>query len=199
MDRRRFATAIAAIDAANAEDPARLVVRGERRPKELAHAELVTEWVARLRPDAPETLLLAARAHHIRRWLSPRSSYPEGRAGYLRWRRDLSQRQAADVGRLLDEAGYDELTIQRVQDIVRKRNLSSDPDVQALEDAMCLVFLETQCDDLAARLDRPHMVDVLRKTMGKMSRDGIAMVGEVALSAQARALVAEASTLTSTA
>jgi hypothetical protein len=124
--------------------------------------------------------------------LSPRSSYPDGRAGYLRWRRDLSQRQAADVGRLLDEAGYDELTIERVQDLVRKRNLASDPDAQALEDAMCLVFLETQCDDLAARLDRAHMIDVLRKSMGKMSPVGLAMVGEVPLSAAAEGLVAEA-------
>jgi hypothetical protein len=193
MDRERFARAIASIDAANAEDPVRLVVRGELRPKELAHAELVTEWVVRLRPDPPEALLLAGRAHHIRRWVSPRSSYPDGRAGYLRWRRDLSQRQAADVGRILDEAGYDELTIERVQDIVRKRNLAGDPDVQALEDAMCLVFLETQFDDLAARLDRAHMVDVLRKTMGKMSPGGIAMVDRIPLSAAAEELVAEAS------
>jgi len=189
----RFDRAIAAIDAANRDDPNRILVRGEIRPKELAHAELVTEWVGRLRPDPSEALLLAARAHHIRRWSSLRASYPEGRAGYLRWRRDLSQRQAADVGALLDEAGYDEPTIERVQAIMRKRDLASDPDVQALEDAMCLVFLETQCDDLASRLDRPHMVEILRKSMGKMSPDGIAMVAHVSLSAEAQGLVAEAS------
>jgi hypothetical protein len=189
----RFARALAAIDAANGDDPNRILVRGQLRPKELAHAELVTEWVRRLRPDPSEALLLAARAHHFRRWTSPRASYPEGRAGYLRWRRDLSQRQAADVGALLDGAGYDELTTERVQAIMRKRDLASDPDVQALEDALCLVFLETQCDDLASRLDRPHMVEVLRKSIGKMSPGGIAMVAEVPLSAEAQGLVAEAS------
>jgi hypothetical protein len=189
----RFARAIAAIDTANQHDPNQILVRGQMRPKELAHAELVTEWVGRLRPEPSEALLLAARAHHLRRWTSLRTSYPEGRAGYLRWRRDLSQRQAADVGELLDQAGYDELTIERVQAIMRKRDLASDPDVQALEDAMCLVFLETQCDDLASRLDRPHMVEILRKSMGKMSPDGIAMVSDVALSAAAQGLVAEAS------
>jgi hypothetical protein len=188
----RLVGAIAAIDAANQDDPNRISVRGEMRPKELAHAELVTEWVKRLRPDPSEALLLAARAHHLRRWTSVRTSYPEGRAGYLRWRRDQSQRQAADVGALLDEAGYDELTIERVQAIMRKRDLSSDPDVQALEDAMCLVFLETQCDELASRLDRPHMVEVLRKSMAKMSAEGIAMVAQVPLSAEVSDLVAEA-------
>jgi hypothetical protein len=57
---------------------------------------------------------------------------------------------------------------------------------------MCLVFLETQCDDLAARLDRAHMVDVLRKSVGKMSPMGVAMVSEVPLSPTAGRLVAEA-------
>jgi hypothetical protein len=189
----RFAKAIKAIDAANAEDPTRVTVRGQVRPKELAHAELITEWITRLRPDASEALLLAARAHHIQRWVSPRSTYPDGRAGYLRWRRDLSLRQAEAVGRLLTDASYDELTIERVQTIVRKHNLASDPDVQALEDAICLVFLETQCDDLAARLTRDRMVEVVRKTMAKMSPEGIALVAEVALSEDAKALIAEAS------
>ena len=36
-------------------------VRGERRPKELAHAVLMTEWVQALDPDADEAQLLAAR------------------------------------------------------------------------------------------------------------------------------------------
>jgi hypothetical protein len=192
MGSDRFARAIAAIDAANRDDPNQITVGGELRPKELAHSELVTGWVSRLRPNPSEALLLAARAHHLRRWTSLRTSYPEGRAGYLRWRRDQSQRQAAAVGALLDEAGYDELTIDRVQAIMRKRDLSSDPDVQALEDAMCLVFLETQCDELASRLDRAHMVEVLRKSMGKMSRGGIGMVAEASLSDGTRDLVAEA-------
>ena len=81
-----------------------------------------------------------------------------------------------------------------VQAIMRKRDLASDPDVQALEDAMCLVFLETQCDDLASRLDRDHMVDILRKSMGKMTPGGIGMVSQVPLSAGARDLLAEAAT-----
>ncbi|MBV8560865.1 MAG: DUF4202 family protein, partial [Acidimicrobiia bacterium] len=64
-DEARFDRSIAAIDAANAEDPVRVTVAGEERPKELAHAELATAWVTRLRPDASEELLLAARAHHL--------------------------------------------------------------------------------------------------------------------------------------
>jgi hypothetical protein len=168
----RFERAVAAIDAANAGDPHRIVVRGVERPKELAHAELVTEWVRRLRPDASEELLLAARAHHVRRWEIPRDSYPEGRSGYLRWRRALQARHAQVAGEILDAAGYTPDEIARVQSIVLKRNLAHDADVQALEDALCLVFLETQFDALAARLEPDKMDEVVEKTLVKMSDDG---------------------------
>jgi hypothetical protein len=169
MQQERLRRAVVAIDAANAADPNRIVVGGAVRPKELAHAELVTEWVHRLRPGASEALLLAARAHHLRRWTVPRSSYPDGRAGYLRWRRDLHERHAQETGHILEGAGYDEAEVARVGDIVRKRNLKSDPEVQALEDALCLVFLQTQLHELASRLDRDKMVEVVRKTLAKMS------------------------------
>ncbi len=43
--------------------PHRIAVRGASRPKEFAHAELVTEWVQKLRPKASEAHLLGARAH----------------------------------------------------------------------------------------------------------------------------------------
>ena len=185
----RFAQAVAAIDAANASDPNTIEVAGRRRPKELAHAELVSGWVARLRPEASEPLLLAARAHHVRRWQSPRSSYPDGRSGYLRWRRDLGRRQADDVGRILADVGYPPETVERVQAIVRKQHLDDDPEVQTLEDAMCLVFLETQFDDLAARLDQDHMVEVLRKTMRKMSDAALAQVPSLPLSETGLALI----------
>src|SRR6266540_2353782 len=179
----RFARAIEAIDAANADDPNRLVVRGVQRPKELAHAELVTEWLQKLDPDASEALLLAGRAHHIKRWTIPRSSYPEGRSGYLRWRRALHEVHA--------DVGYDSAVVDRVRDLVRKRGLGRDPDAQAIEDALCLVFIETQLLDLAARLDHDKVVDVVAKTMRKMSDRGIELAGTIDLPAPAKELLTE--------
>jgi hypothetical protein len=195
VDDDRFRRAIEAIDVANADDPNTLDVRGERRPKELAHAELVTDWVRRLRPSAGEELLLAARAHHLRRWAVPRSDYPQGRPGYLQWRRDLHSRHADDVGRLLSEAGYDEPTITRVQALVAKRDqpargVSDDPDARALEDALCLVFIETQFRALADQFDDDEkMIDVVRKTLRKMSPQGIAAASKLPLAERDRALI----------
>jgi len=192
VDGDRLSRAIAAIDAANADDPSRVVVRGRERPKELAHAELVSEWVSRLSPAPSEALLVAARAHHVRRWAIPRDSYPQGRAGYLRWRRALHDLHADTVGRILGDVGYDDATVRRVQDLVRKRGLGRDAEVQVLEDALCLVFVETQLHDLAARLDADKMVDVARKTLVKMSPDAIALVGEIDLADEDRALLQRA-------
>jgi hypothetical protein len=188
----RFERAIRRIDEANAADPAVLVVNGEPRPKELAHAEMVTEWVRRLRPEAGEALLLAARAHHIKRWHSQRSSYPKGRKGYLRWRSGLHEFHAREAGAILEECGYDADTIARVQQIIRKHGLGRDPDVQALEDALCLVFLDTQLSAVIEALPEETMADVARKTWRKMSPAAREQALALDLRPAGRGLVAKA-------
>jgi len=188
----RLVRALAAIDAANAGDPQQIVVRGRGRPKELAHAELVSEWIRTLEPDAGEALQLAARAHHLRRWEIPRSSYPEGRRGYHRWRNALHAHHAEQVGRILEAEGYPEALTGRVQELVTKRGLGSDPEVQVLEDALCLVFLETQLGEIAGRLAPEKLQDVLRKTLAKMSPRGIAEARRLPLDPDAAALIERA-------
>jgi hypothetical protein len=191
-DSDRFARAIAAIDAGNAEDPNVISVRGRTGPKEIVHAELVTEWVERLRPGASEPLLLAARGHHFRRWTVPRATAPAGRAGYLKWRKSLQQQHARDLGAILANAGYDDATVTRVQSIVRKEQLATDAEVQALEDALCLVFLETQLTDVAARLDPETLRRVVVRTAKKMSAEGVAAIEEVPLSDHEGAILTSA-------
>ena len=172
--------AFAAIDAENADDPV---------GKELDHAERAVRWVRTLRPDAPDELLLAARGHHVRRWEIPRSSEPEGRAGYLRWKRRLQQHHADVLGRVLEGRGFD---VERVQAIVQKERLRTDPDVQTLEDALALVFLETQLAELNEKLDDDHMVDVLAKTLRKMTPDGRAAAASLTYDAHGASLVQRA-------
>ena len=195
MNEERLAAALAAIDAANTADTNRITIRGVEQPKELGHAALVTEWVQRLTPEPSEALLLAARAHHLRRWTIPRASYPLGRSGYLRWRKELHEQHARDVADILAGVGYDDTEIARVQDLVRKHRLGKDPEVQVLEDALCLVFVETQFHDLAARTDDEKMVDVVAKTLKKMSPAAIKLAVELELSPEDSALLARAAAL----
>jgi hypothetical protein len=190
----RFEQAIEAIDAANADDPHTIEVRGEVRPKELAHAALMTEWLARLDPNADEAQRLAARAHHLRRWTLPRASYPDGRAAYLRWRTALKKQHAEEVAAILADVGYDDATIARVQRIIRKEGLGTDPAVQTHEDALCLVFLETQLASTVDDLGDERMLDVIRKTAAKMSDRALGLVGDLPMRARDRALISRALT-----
>ena len=153
---------------------------------------MAVAWVRRLRPDAGEALLLAARAHHVRRWEIPRDSEPEGRAGYLRWKRRLQRHHAEIAGRVLAGLGYDEATTVRVQAIVTKEHLRDDPDVQTLEDALALVFVETQFTELADKLDEDHMVDVVVRTLRKMTPAGREAALELPLGERDAAIVRRA-------
>jgi Domain of unknown function (DUF4202) len=192
-DPERLTAVLAAIDAANADDPYTITVEGVERPKELTHADMMTRWVRRLAPDCSEAQLIAARAHHLRRWAIPRDDFPRDRGGYLRWRTALRRQHAEDVARLMGEAGYGEAEIARVQAIVRKQGLGTDPEVQVHEDALCLVFLDTQFDALIAQVDDDEkMVEILRKTTAKMSPDGVAAASELTLSPAAEVLLQRA-------
>ena len=195
MDEARFRRAIAAIDMRNRDDPYQIEVRGEVRPKELAHAELASEWVARLLPDPSEALQLAARAHHLRRWAIERSSYPSGRAGYHRWRRDLQRLHAEEATTILEELGYDPALIARVCALIKKQGLArgGDPEVQAFEDTLCLVFLETQLAATASKLDdQAKAIDVLRRTAAKMSPAALALAQALPLEPDERLLLESA-------
>ena len=181
MTTERLRRALDRLDEINSADPHQIRLCGEVRPKELTHAGLVSAWIERLRPGADDALRIAARGHHVRRWAIPRGEYPQGRRGYLRWRQALQELHAATVGDVMSEAGYGAADIRRARDLVRKKNLRRDPDAQALEDALCLVFLETQLG--AFRTGRPdeRTAEILRKTWGKMSTDARALALELDL------------------
>lgn len=189
----RFAAAVAAIDRANAEDPNLVSFDGGApRPKEVVHAELVTAWVQRLDPDAGEPQLLAARAHHFRRWTSPRDAHPPGRSGYLRWRAEAKRRHAREVADLLRSHGYDDDTIDRVAAIIRKEGRAGDPQVQTHEDALCLVFLETQLREVTERLGEDATLRVVARTLPKMSARAIELAADLELDPVARRVLERA-------
>jgi len=188
----RFDRAIRRIDALHAEDPTRVEWQGRLRPREQLHAERASDWIQRLDPEAGELLQLAARAHHLRRWQLPRGEYPEGRAGYHAWRRELQRRHAEEAGALLADCGFGSEEIERVQTLIQKRGLGRDAEVQRLEDALCLVFVETQLEEFASRHPEEKIVEILLKSLRKMSPEGRAAAGSIELSPATRALLAKA-------
>lgn len=169
----RLHRALALIDQANAADP-----KGEA----LAYGERMTAELARLAPDASDVLQIAARGQHVERWLLPRSDYPEGKAGYLAWRREQGRRHGERVAGIMAEAGYDPADCDRVGVLLRKEGLKRDADVQMLEDVICFVFLRWYFADFAAKHDAAQVLDIVQKTARKMSDPARARaLGEFAL------------------
>lgn len=189
----RLETVLSLIDAANADDPTRVRFEGRDHPKEPLHAELMTRWLNELDPEADELALIAARGHHLRRWTFPRSAYPLGRRGYLAWRAAAQARHADEVGALMAECGYGDDEIDRVRSIICKERLRSDPVVQTHQDARCLVFLQTQLDSVADQLGEDATIEVLRRTLPKMTARGIAVAASLDLGPRGAALLAAAS------
>jgi hypothetical protein len=162
-DEARFRRAIERFDEANSRDP---------KGKELLYAARMTQWLDKLEPNASDALRLAARCQHIRRWEIPRASFPMDRAGYLSWRKTLYDFHADVAGQILRGVGYDDATIARVQSLLRKEKLKLDPEMQTLEDVICLVFLENYFSDFARGKDEEKVLSIIRRTWMKMSPRG---------------------------
>jgi hypothetical protein len=168
----RFNRAIQLFDDANRQDPNHTISDGIEESDTLLYARRMTDWLHKLEPNASEPLRLAARCQHIMRWQIPRSRYPMTRAGYHDWRNDLAKFHAREAASLLQQAGYDDATISRVQSLVRKEHLKSDPEMQTLEDVICLVFLQHYFSDFAKKHDEGKLVKILQRTWRKMSPRG---------------------------
>ncbi|WP_342648250.1 DUF4202 domain-containing protein [Mucilaginibacter sp. CSA2-8R] len=158
----------------NRQDPRNIAWDGETHPQEYFYALKLYEWVLKLDRTASEELLLASRSQHIGRWEIPRESYPDGREPYLKWRKDLALHHAEVTARLLKQAGYDDEMVERVSQIILKKRIKVDADVQTMENALCLVFLEFQFEDFRKKYtDEPEkMVNILRKSLIKMDAHG---------------------------
>ena len=157
------------IDAAHNADPKRTV---DGRAAELVYAGRMEAWVTRLVPGASPILRLAARCQHLERWSVPRATFPEGKAGYLKWRQSLYKKQAARAQELLLAAGEPADEAGEAAIWVSKSSMKTNAGSQALEDAACLVFLENEIQDFAAQhadYPREKFVDILQKTWRKMS------------------------------
>lgn len=185
----RFRKAVKAFDAANAQDPNLELVEGQEVPHELIDAQRLSDWVNKLDPEASEPLQLAARCQHICRWKIPRSSYPEGRAGYLKWRKDLKVFHAETAAEILAKVGYKSQVIDRVRELNLKQGLACDPEVQLLEDALCLVFLEFEFAEFCERKDDEMMIRILKKTWGKMSPRAREEAGRLSMNEHQQALL----------
>ena len=194
IDHLRLEKTLAAFDAANLQDPNTEMVDGKTVAKEWIYAQRMSTQLALFCESPSEALQLAARSQHICRWKIPRSDYPMDRNGYKKWRLDLAQMHGDIAGEIMASQGYDETMIGRVKDLLLKRSLKRDDEVQTLEDVICLVFIKFYLEDFASKHDEEKLIDIIRKTWNKMSEKGHAAALQLPLQESLSELVGKALT-----
>ena len=192
LDKDRFEKAITTFEAYNLNDPNREQVGGTLVPKEVLYAQRMSKRLDDFYPAAPLHLKLAVHCQHIGRWEIPRESYPMDRKGYLQWRNVLKTHHANLSEQILKSCRYDDDTIEKVKALLLKKGLHNNPDTQVLEDVICLVFIEYHLEDFAVKHEPQKVVDVLRKTLKKMSPRAIEAAGSIPVSERVKILLHQA-------
>jgi len=191
----RFAAVLRDIDAANAEDPRRVEVTGVKTPYEVLYSERMSDRLARMYPGASETLRIAARAQHIRRWEIPRERFAAGRAGYNDWRKACREHHADLVANILTRQGYGRSDVAHVAKLIKKEQLKKDAESQALENVVGVVFIEHYLEDFLAKnthYTEERLVDIVGKILRKMSPKGHGAALALELKPEIRALLTNA-------
>lgn len=174
----RLARALARIDEVNGEDPRR---GDDGQPVELLYGRRMSARLMAFAPGAGDALAMAVRAQHIARWRIPRDRFPEGVTGYKRWRAELGTMHGELAAEICREVGYGEDVAARVRDLTMKKGIKRDAEAQTVEDVACLVFLEHELARFAGKHPRDKVVDIVVKTLGKMSERGRVAAGELAV------------------
>ncbi|KAK6502280.1 hypothetical protein TWF506_002863 [Arthrobotrys conoides] len=167
------------IDDAHREDPS---------GQEIIYADNVENYLRILvAPEEPTNVqIIAARCQHLRRFLHPRSTYPDGKPGYLRWRRDLYTIQANYSTTLLSPLSLPETELEEISAAVAKKDLliksKVHPTTVLLEDAAVLVFLSNEVEGFKKQheeYDEEKWVGIVKKTWRKLSDRGKEEAGKL--------------------
>ena len=164
---QRYQAVSAEINAANADDPRTIVVDGIERPYEVVYSERMLQRLTVMYPEASELLRIAALGQHIRRFDIPRTQFAAGRDGYNAWRRACREHHA---------------------------RLLKDKESQALENVVDVVFLDHYFDEFYGKYsyDDAKIIDIIGKTLRKMSPKGHQAALALDLPERTRKLVLDA-------
>lgn len=175
----------------NSEDPNKELDRGEEVAKELLYARRMSERLAHFAPHADDAIKVACAGQHIARWKYPRSNYPEGRVGYLQWRKELYGIHARLTAECAQKAGAPREFVEALTDIMENK-VSGHSGSQTLEDVACLVFLEHYFADFITKHDEEKLLKIIQKTWAKMSEDAHEAALKIAFAEEHLALIKKA-------
>ena len=186
---KRLEKAYAAFDLYNSSDLNREVYHGITYSKECLYSLRMTEKLHQYATDPPEYLQLATRCQHIGRWEITRNSYSMDRIGYLQWRSQLKIHHSTIAEKILTECDYGKEIKEKVKSLLLKKQLHQNPDTQLLEDVICLVFIEYYLEDFASQHEDEKMIEIIKKTLKKMSPQAINEALKIPVSNNVKSLI----------
>ena len=189
MPSERLKKAYEAFDLYNSSDPHREVNNGIPFSKECLYAIRMTEKLHQYATNPPEYLQLAVRCQHIGRWEIDRTSYSMDRKGYLQWRSQLKIHHSTIAEKILTECDYGSDIKEKVKSLLLKKQLHQNPDTQLLEDVICLVFIEYYLEDFASQHEDEKMIEIIKKTLKKMSPQAINEALKIPVSDNVKSLI----------
>lgn len=163
--------ALKRFDDYNRNDPNTFTWQDGTHAQELFLADKLYDWIYKLAPNPSIALQLASKSQHIGRWEISRSSFPMDKNGYLNWRKQLAIHHANLTRTILKDVGFPESTIDQVEQIILKKKIKGNPDVQTMENALCLVFLEFQYEDFYPKYEE-KIINILKRSLLKMDHTG---------------------------
>ncbi|HOX84112.1 MAG TPA: DUF4202 domain-containing protein [Chryseolinea sp.] len=191
----QFKKAIDAFDSYNQNDPNKEESDGKMYSKEILYAERMTAKLNQYAADAPEYVQLAARCQHIGRWEIARDHFAMDKKGYLQWRNQEKTHHAKIAEEILTSCDYDSVVIDKVKFLLLKKELFTNADTQLLEDVICLVFIEHYLEAFAAKHEDEKVVDIIKKTLKKMSPKAIDAALKIPVSEKMAQLIKQAATV----
>ena len=109
--------------------------------------------------------------------------------GYHQWRNALAQFHADEAETILHAAGYPAEQIQSIRDFITKKNWPENKEACVLEDADCLVFLETKLSDYIDDWQDTKTLRILQRTIRKMTPEARTRAFQLKLGERERELV----------
>jgi hypothetical protein len=173
------------------EDPVQLFYDGQSIGEETLYAYRMLEMLRAYQPVSSPQLEVAAMAHHLKRWEIKRSDYPLDKQGYFLWRRQVAKHQLSLTAQVLDQSGFDASERDQIIAILKKENLNTNPLAQVMEDVACMVFVQYYLEAFAAPHNTDKVVDIVRKTMLKMSKRAIDETAQLPLNDNVSRLIAQ--------
>lgn len=172
ISHEKFIRIIEEIDRVNKADPTIVSEGDDLYPAEYLYSLRMTKELQVFCPEASEQLQIACRAQHIARWKYPRTDYPEGRAGYLKWRSELYEIHAEltkdIILNITNDEDFANIVKTKMANKVREKSGPS----QIIEDVACLVFLKYYFDSFIKKHEEDKLLNIIKKTWSKMSEEG---------------------------